>query len=283
MIYISTGSFAEKNLFSCVENMIQSGFKNIELTGGFNHTPGLEEFLIQKKSKCNFRLHNYFPPPEKHFVVNLCGNEKNVELSMTLLSEAILLSEKIDSHKFGFHAGFRVAAKPSDLGKVFKANPLIDKKNAIDLFKKNFQNLNKLAVEHGVELYLENNVLTPSNLKVYMNENPFLLTCAEEVEEFFELFSFKLILDVGHLKVSSRSLSLDFEDQMVKLLSKTDYLHISDNSGEADENRALTKDSELFSILSNNRSLLRNKDFTVEVYSGVKEVIGTIDLLESII
>lgn len=88
---------------------------------------------------------------------------------------------------------------------------------------------------------------------------------------------FDLLLDVGHLKVTCRSLELNFEEELAFFMRETDYIHISDNDGMSDQNRHLTPDGDLWRALK--QFDLRNKTITLEIYEGLDSVRESYDVL----
>ena len=62
-------------------------------------------------------------------------------------------------------------------------------------------------------------------------------------------------------------------------MSITDYIHISGNDGQHDQNFGLDDDIEIKAIL--NESDLTGKTMTLEVYDGMKSVLKSIETLES--
>ena len=99
-------------------------------------------------------------------------------------------------------------------------------------------------------------------------------------DEFFSLkkkLDFKLLLDVAHLKVSSKSLGLDFDDQFDAMMQQTDYIHISDNDGLHDTNDMIKKNSNMANSLKKHN--LMSKDITLEIYGDLIESHRTYELL----
>ena len=85
-----------------------------------------------------------------------------------------------------------------------------------------------------------------------------------------EKINFNLLLDVAHLKVSSKTLGLDFENEFQNMMSASNYIHVSDNDGFHDLNDQLIKSSSLLTMLE--QSDTKNKDFTLEVYDGMDTI-----------
>ena len=94
-------------------------------------------------------------------------------------------------------------------------------------------------------------------------------------------FNFNLLLDLAHLKVSCRSLNLDFIQQANYLINETDYIHLSGNEGLDDTNDSILSDREIIYVLENNN--LRNKTFTLEVYKDFSTILKDFKYLSDII
>lgn len=271
-------------MFSAIRTLKAEGFSNIELSGGSDYIEDLDRKLLVEKDKgLNFRLHNYFPPPQKHFVVNLCSNDNVVRQSLDLMKKSVDLSYKLESKKVGFHAGFKVSPKPEELGKAFSKTELINHKTATEKFAANFKIIKEYASQNGVEIYLENNVVSETNFKNHGGQDAFLLTTVAGLKELHSYDKFPLLLDIGHLKVSSKTHGLDFEKELSEMIQYTDYIHISDNSGLADDNNGLTEDGEMYGILKNLKNHLKHMDFTLEVYSGIDSIKDSHNLLSKLL
>jgi sugar phosphate isomerase/epimerase len=133
-----------------------------------------------------------------------------------------------------------------------------------------------------VKLYIENNVISAQNYENYQGVNPLLLTGYNDYLELKDKIDFNLLLDIAHLKVSSNTLGLDFGDELKAMLAASSYIHISDNDGTKDSNNMLTR-SEVYRFLEQDKSLLKDKDFTLEVYSGKEDIVESFQNLESLL
>ena len=124
MIFISSACIKSKSIVEAVRQIAEFGFCNIELSGGTKYFKGYESGLIslKKEYNLNYQLHNYFPPPKKHFMLNLCSNDNEIqERSMKLCKEAIRLSNILGGKKYGIHAGFLIDFSAREAGKnIFK-------------------------------------------------------------------------------------------------------------------------------------------------------------------
>lgn len=282
MIYVSSSSVKATLIKDAVKELAENGFKNIELSGGTKLYPELESDLLGLKEKysLNYLCHNYFPPPAKDFVLNIASLDDSVsEASVQHIINALRLSRKLGGDKYAFHAGFLINIGTNEIGKSIQKKELFNRSQAKEKFCNNYKRVIKEA--GPVKLYIENNVLSKVNFDNYNHENPLFMTDAEGVREFENEIEFNLLLDVAHLKVSCKTLGLDFMPQLQKLSAQTDYIHISDNDGLSDSNGYLSSGSELFAQLKEIN--LKGKDITLEVYDNLQNIRKSFDNLEMLI
>ena len=280
MIFISSACVSNDKIKDSVLELAKNGFKNIELSGGTNYYDLILDDLIQIKNKykLNFICHNYFPPPAEHFVLNLASLDDDIFLkTYNQLEKAIKLTQKLNVDKFGFHAGFYFNIPLNEIGKKISKHSLFDREKSINRFCKAFKKLKK--TNHNINLYLENNVISSENFKNF-GENFFMLTNAKEYIELKKLIDFQLILDVAHLKVSCKTLNLNFQNELDYLIQQSNYIHISDNNALADQNKSITKNSELYGLLS--KYSFKNKIVTIEVYEEINKVINSYNLINKL-
>jgi sugar phosphate isomerase/epimerase len=284
MIYVSSTCSNKTNIKEAVEDLAGQGFRHIELSGGTLYYPHFLEDLVElrERHKLTYRLHNYFPPPQKSFVLNLASNIESVlQQSRDIVKTAIALSARFQSRQLGLHAGFRISPKVEELGKQILGKTILPYEDSLKKFIAEFETLATLAKAHGVELLLENNVFSTANFQSFGGENPFFLTNSKEYFEMKKVFSFPLLLDVAHLKVSCHSLRLDFVRELNLLLPESNYVHVSDNDGTSDSNNEFSKKSAFYQILKEHS--LKGKTFTIEVYDGLESVRRCHTVLESLI
>jgi len=279
MIYVSSSCLKNAKIKDSVEELAINGFKNIELSGGTEYYDNFENELLELKDKynLNYRCHNYFPPPKNHFVLNLASLNNNVfQDSFSHLQQSIFLSERLGAKKFAFHAGYFIDIKLNEIGKKLSRDNLFNESESVNRFCNAFEMLKRKA--GGIELFIENNVFSAANSETYDTKNPFMMTNYEKYISLKERIDFNLLLDVAHLKVSAKTLRLDFEDEFKKMINVSNYIHISDNDGLHDSNEALRKPSNLLSMLTNSKT--EGKDFTLEIYDGLDAIKSSHDALE---
>ncbi|MDA2932984.1 sugar phosphate isomerase/epimerase [Acidobacteria bacterium AH-259-D05] len=272
MIYISSSCIKGRTIKESVTTLAKAGFENIELSGGTQYYTKYEQDLFELKERYNlsFVVHNYFPPPNRPFVLNLASLNDDIYIqSIELCKDAIRLSKKFQGKQYGVHAGFLIDFNPDEAGKRIHYQHLSDRQKALKRFCDAWDILVDEA-NNNVSLYIENNVLSSSNATRYAGCNPFLLTDHEGYLELKEYMDFNLLLDVAHLKVSSGALGLDFNEELGNLIPKSDYIHLSENDGLHDQNRPLTKNSSLLRKCKDYH--LRGKIITLEVYDQINNI-----------
>jgi len=271
MIYVSSSCVKHIKIRDSVQELAENDFKNIELSGGTEYYENFENDLLELKDKysLNYRCHNYFPPPRKPFVLNLASlNDETFQMSFDHLQQVIALSNRLGADKFAFHAGFFIDIKLNEIGKKLSRDNLFDEKEAVERFCKAYSVIKKQA--KNVSLFIENNVFSKTNADTYDGKNPFMMTNFNEYKSLKEKIDFNLLLDVAHLKVSAKTLRLDWEEEFENMISVSSYIHVSDNDGFHDLNNQLTKTSSLLTMLE--QSNTKNKDFTLEVYDGMSAI-----------
>lgn len=276
MIYVSSCCSKQKKIGAAIRELAEHGFKNIELSGGTEYYEGYEEdiFDLKKKYNLNFLIHNYFPPPKEDFVINIASLDDTIsERSLAQLRKSIRLASLFGADKFGFHAGFYVDIRVDELGKAISAYSPSNMKQAYKKFCNGFNSIKNESKE--IDIYIENNVYSKANFSTYGLQNPFMLTSPEEYRELKQHIDFKLLLDVAHLYVSSRTLGFDFDSHLYQMIMETDYIHLSDNNGHHDQNAEFASDSKLLEKIK--KKYLKNKTITLEIFTGIEGLKASFD------
>jgi len=264
-VFLSTGGFKNFKANKIIKNYKKENILNIELSGGI-HDKNINKSLVNFKKKypnLKFLIHNYFPPPKKSFVLNLASFDKNIEkLTVNHYMNSIKLCKKLNIDMYSFHAGFRIDPKPKELGKKFKNNKLNERKKTLKKFSDNLKKICIHAKKNKVSILIENNVITEKNLKNF-KDDPFLLSHPKEIIEFFKKFPYKigLLLDVAHLKVSSRTLNFNLKKSHESLKKYIKAYHLSDNNSILDSNDSITYKSWFLKSLKKKLNY-----YTIEVY-----------------
>lgn len=282
MIYVSTACVNEKKLNENLKIFNKLNIKNIELTGNISFEKNYKKILKYYKinHKFNFLIHNYFPIPKKPFMLNL-GTENTYlnKKSVDNCLKAIDLCNQLKIKKFSVHAPFLVNFKTSEAGKKIKERKISNKSKILKIFKKNFTLLKKY-IDNDVKLYVENNVLSKENFINFGKKNPLMLTSFKDFDDMRQELNFKPLLDVGHLKVSSKTLGLNFKEEFDNFSKYTDFIQVSDNNGLKDQNYKLKKNGMIFNKLKT----LKGKQITysIEVYGKNENFLNTLKTLKKI-
>jgi len=269
LIYISTGGISDKPAFETAKKLIDYGIKKIELSGGSYHHNSLNE-LKKLKNHASFKLHNYFPPPENPFVFNLASNNSDISfLSQNHAIKAIRWASELDCSSYSFHAGFLIDPDVKELGKKVLKRELLNYKEGRKLFLESINKLSDYAETLGVELMIENNVLSLNNY-IEFGSNPFLMVDLDETKYIMNNTpsNVNLLIDVAHLKVSSNSLEFDPTIFLDEISSYIKAYHFSDNDGKSDSNESFYEDSWFWDYLKKDLDY-----YSIEVYNYSKNII----------
>ena len=270
MIYVSSSCVKAKSIKNAVIKLKDNGFFNIELSVGTQYYEDLVGDLVELKNKynLNFLLHNYFPPPERHFVVNLASLDNSIyERSVAALKNSIDLCKSLKARKFGLHAGFFTDIHAKELGKAISRRTLYDREEALKRFCSGFRELKRNS--QGVKLYIENNVFLSGSRRPYLKINPFMLTSYSDFSELKKAIDFNLLIDFAHLKISCNALGLDFSKELNLLMPYSDYLHLSAVK-QKDHHKPFSRNSFLLRSLKDFD--LAKKTITLEISASMDEL-----------
>ncbi len=246
MIFVSTTCFD----FDFLENpsfALDNEILNIELSGGgkFYDSLFLQKQLriFLSKKETHIKFHNYFPIPEKSFIMNFASSDEQIlQNSFILAEKALDLCREFNLPYYSFHPGYLAqGGSANSKGHFdFENNSFVDYDTAFHVFLKNFIRLYELAVARCVKLAVEN--LFPKFGKIDSLNNTF---------EDFDMILSKLpedvaiLLDLGHLNVSSIALGFDRFDYLNKMVDKYGErifeIHISGNDGSDDQHLPIQK------------------------------------------
>lgn len=261
-IFISTGGFKDIPGDQAMLRLVECGISSVELSGGAYSSQILQS-LFESDCGAKFHFHNYFPVPEEAFVLNLSSLDSEIsKKSISHVIKAIDESAKLGITNYSFHAGFLVDPKPKELGKVFQNVDLVDRSLALSLFVERVNFLSDYAAGLGIQLLIENNVVTKENLNKF-GDNPFLFTDPLGAKELInELHSnIGILLDVAHLKVSANTLGYKPEEMFDIMNHRIKAYHLSDNDGLVDQNQSVSEASYFWPFIKGDAL-----HYTLEVY-----------------
>lgn len=265
MIYISTGGFKYQTAYESSKFLVENGFNAIELSGGVYKKNQLQMLSkLQNENDIVFKVHNYFPPPKNPFVFNLGSLNKDIaKLSIQHVKNALDCSVELGSDVFSFHAGFLLDPQVKELGQTISERHLYNRNESMMRFIDRVIDLSEYAFSKKVSLLIENNVISISNYKQFSGD-PLLMTGTNEAKYIMENTpeNVNLLVDVGHLKVSSNSLNFigfDFLNICKKWIKA---YHLSENNGEEDENKEFNNNSWFWENIINDLDY-----YSIEVYT----------------
>ncbi len=227
--------------------------------------------------------HNYFPPNKDNYVINLA--KKNIIKDYQfreILTAQINIAKHFNRKFLHYHAGYCFELSSADFGsEKLKNSLMIPKSICIENFYKNTKEISEILEKKGLKLLIENNVVNLAAFNTF-GQNPFLCAHPDEILSILnktDIFV-GLLLDLAHLKVSSKTLRFDFFKAVKKLQPITCAIHISDNDGYQDTNQAFEEKSDVLQALK----FFKNLDFiTVEVYSNdLNKIKSQVNLVKKI-
>ena len=261
-VFVSTGGIRNLNAFEACESLSKFGLNSFELSGGKYFQNNLNTLINLEKKGFQIQIHNYFPVPKTHFVLNLASSDELIfNLSFEHCKKAIILASKLKLKRYSVHAGFCIDPTTKELGKPFNKKKLInDRSFFLERFINRVKILNNFAKLHDVDLYIENNVSIKEN--IFNNKALLLGSDYEEIKAIKDSTNTKILIDTGHLVVSAKSLGLDEKVELSKLKFIADAYHLSSNNRLRDQNKPIKDDVEIINLIS------KEADFyTIEVYA----------------
>lgn len=238
MIYITSYSCPARSITEAIKKLGERGFRNIELTGGTEFDEYSEEKLVGlfHDDHVHFLLHNYFPPQENDFVLNLASGDGKIKArTFELINQAISLSNRFSQNLYSMHAGFtfdRIPRKGKDGLFIVGGSETNPKKNFYD------------AVSWLAETVLSENFrLAVENAFPSYTGEPFSMLCTpDDIFSFLEFIdsyaNIGFLLDLGHLNVAAHYLQFNKNDFLNRLITEFSHkifeLHLNRNEGSLD-------------------------------------------------
>ncbi|MFC2034058.1 sugar phosphate isomerase/epimerase family protein [Chloroflexota bacterium] len=249
-VYVSTSCLTRgSSIFEVLETYTRAGLNHVELGASHKHIDNLSPSDFEQY-EINFIVHHYFPPPREPFIVNLASQDPLIlKRSKEQINRSLQFCHSLGVKLFTLHAGFRV--DPNNKLQFPKEPPDAPYETAFDTFIESIDEINSRAQQLGVRIAIENNVLSDYNL--IDGQNPFFLLC--EAEEFERLWreipstNVGMLLDLGHLKVTSHWLGFDKYEFVDRIQDRVFALHIHDNNGRVDQHKGLDESSWCLEVL----------------------------------
>jgi sugar phosphate isomerase/epimerase len=242
-IFLSTTCFNNNSLEEIIKISKENGITNLEISGGLKFIDEKKiTDLLEKNIDINFRFHNYFPIPKNPFVINLASKE-TCEKSISNILKGISYASKYGKKMFSFHAGLRFDPVVSSLGNTQLKYEIIKSNESYKLLE---QSINKIYIEKVKDtiICIENNVVEEKNFHRENNKYIFSdLSDTDFMKKLMKNYNIKILLDVAHLKVSSKTLKFDPYKFIDEYKNSIHIAHLSDNNSINDEGKILKRDS----------------------------------------
>jgi sugar phosphate isomerase/epimerase len=244
---VSSSAIEASTIPALVDHCRASQLRRVELTSSMPYQEEIAEQLAGARQwGMRWLLHNYFPPPRDGFVINLASADPAIRRrSIEHCRAALELSAAISAPFYSVHAGFTTDPRPTDLGGRFEPGTGRGLVDAARMFYESVAQLCETAERLGVNLLIENNVVTAPNAIDGRNDL-FLCVSGDDVEALFTAVrspSLGILLDVAHLKVSAATLNLSRDRALEQMRPHVRAFHLSDNDGLRDDNQPFGRDA----------------------------------------
>ncbi|MDA9802793.1 sugar phosphate isomerase/epimerase [bacterium] len=275
-VFISTGGSAKASAVEAAWSLFDSCSYGVELTAGQPLTDPSSEVLELAQER-KILLHNYFPPPPEPLVLDLAEPDPSLyEESQNVIHQALALSGAAKAEYYAVHAGFLARTEASELGRRITRRAVLDRSLGLELMIGRLLELSKVAEANSVRLLVENHALSEANMDSF-GQNFLLMVDPDEICEVIAALDGQvgLLLDVGHLNVSAKTLGFDRFAALKTLGHLAEGHHLSSNDGSADMHLALSNQDWFWSDLASDSAF-----YTVEIHtSDPREWIDSADLV----
>lgn len=229
---------------------------NIELSGGSQQEPYLLGNLkkIKEEKDISFLIHNYFPPPKNHILLNIANTD---DVTRGFIKETMEYVRGLEIDYYSIHSGYtrdlyfeNELWSPDPMGKQYTLDGIYEN---VEWFRKEFPET-KLALEN----------MNPSNNN---EENIFFCHIDRIIDILENNKEIYLLLDLGHLKISSVILDFDFH-AAAKILFDTYIdrileIHLSENEGLYDDHNLILSDSLQYKMIKENAESIIRREINV--------------------
>jgi len=278
MIFVSTACLGfEEALSKRLQRYSDAGIRNIELGANVFLDMQLESI---RGFDSSFLIHNYFPPPSEDFFMNLASSDREVVgKSIELVRRAIDWTSALGAPFYSVHTGFVLdPIGANEGGLIF---PSDHARTELEAARLRFQEAVSICTEYagkvGIRILIENNVCRPGLEGILLGIDK---------QDFLQLFSsfdqadLGMLLDVGHLSVSAKTLGYDPSEFYSALSARVGAVHLHANQGEVDEHLPFYRGSWVDEILKD--CIVRRRPIIIEAkFSSAHEISTYLQWFES--
>ena len=250
--YLSTSCFGRSYVADAIRRCHEIAPFRVEISAPHHHQPldELETLLAGFRDEgYALTLHNYFPAPASSFVLNMAAaDELGQSGSTKLVEEALRLAVAAGSPLYGIHAGYLARADARADGHFQFDDEMYSYSEALDRAVAFINRIAPAYEAQGVRFLIEN--LFPSPKKRHS-----LFCTLDEIKDYMAQVpdSIGLLLDLGHLNVSSTIMDFDrdvfIDGYLDAFAGRLMEVHISENGGLKDEHLAVKPGSWQLEVL----------------------------------
>ena len=199
--------------------------------------PGLDAGALREAAACAaaMMLHSYVPLEGEDFCFNLASPSPELRRRcIRFARERLHLSRDLGARHYAVHAGFAADPEGRDAcGFLFPAVTPAQLRESEQVFADAIAELAAEARTAGVTLLVENNVMIPASRGKLLLVSP---SDFARSRTLFEATGARVLLDLGHAKVSARTEGDAWEPAVFSALAPLIAgLHLHDNDGRADQ------------------------------------------------
>jgi sugar phosphate isomerase/epimerase len=252
-LYIST-TFApdESPLYKALDLCKGSDIQAVEI--GSNHCYE-EDYRYLSNYNFQYLVHNYFPIPQKSFVVNITSFDKEIRtMSIKHIKRAIDFCEKINAKLYTFHPGFLTDPKGSNQTKNNYDFQWDENQLRMTSYSKAkalmFQALDKVvayAKSKNIKVAIE----TEGS---FNKKGHLLMQQPEEYQQFMANYSrddIGINLNIGHLNLASNAFNFNRQDFIDLIQKYIVAMELSHNNGVEDQHLPLQPEGWYWDLINN--------------------------------
>ncbi len=255
ILYISTTFISDnKTLIDALRLCQKAGINSVEI--GSNHCYESNYDYI-KDFPFKYLIHNYFPIPQKSFVVNIASFDKEIRtMSIKHIKRAIDFCEKINAKLYTFHPGFLTDPKGSNQTNNNYDFQWDENQLGMTSYSKAkalmFQALDKVvayAKSKNIKVAIE----TEGS---FNKKGHLLMQRPDEYEEFMAKYSSYDIgvnLNIGHLNLAAYAFGFNRSDFVDFIQNYIVAMELSHNDGSEDQHLLLQPDGWYWDLIHDTR------------------------------
>ena len=246
-VYVSTTNFGFGSLPEVFSDLDHRPYRAVEISSGHPWDSRSWNVISKYAREHNAAvlLHNYAPPgPDKLFINLSHPNLEEREKIIAFLKSRIDYTAELGSDYYSFHGGYRV---PYQFGvRSYDSSQRLDRRDALGIFVDGAIEVVAHGEARGVHVGVENHVVERGN------EDNLILYGIEDFEFLLGAVNSDYLhvhLDVGHLKVTSRTMNVDKRAFLSQLGTKIMAAHLHENDGIIDSHGLFGQDLWFLEVL----------------------------------